>query len=107
MKGLDGAARQIARLASAAMDEALNHLWPMPDPPDPSTAGAAGPTPPSPADAGTGGGRHLHELTWVLTVVLRRHLSKQLGISGAVAPVIAKAAAEEILAHFHLSRADR
>jgi len=77
-------------------------LLPWETEPDPPT-GAAGPTPPDPADAGTGG-RHHAELTAVLTVILRRHLSKHLGITGAITPVIAKAAATELLHHFTLER---
>ena len=142
MKGLDAAARQIARLAGWAIDETLAKVFPPPkamtadgllnylarieadkevlDPGDcdcvlgsptpwshedhlnPST-GAAGPQPPQQPDAGAGG-RLTDELTWVLTVILRRHLSKNLGLAGAIAPVVAKASAVELLAHFDVER---
>ena len=141
MKGLDTAARQMARLVGWAIDETLEKIWPSPadrhrqcddllsyltkleedeevfearhrvfgspllpwetdvEPP----TGAAGHKPPRVVDAGAGG-RHHDELTWVLTVILRRHLSKNLGLAGAIAPVIAKAAAEELLHHFTVER---
>lgn len=76
--------------------------WAHEDHLNPST-GAAGRTPPEAVVDGAGG-RLADELTWVLTVILRRHLSKNLGLAGAIAPVVAKSAAAELLAHFDVER---